>query len=719
MSSTTAQSELPISSLDALRRLLREVTTLGVEFRISGADVEISHAGHLPASLQAALEQHRASGLLHDYLDGDHGADAAFDLLDQLNAAAVLVETRAGARQAVREILEHLRQPAARQPIGIDIETTPLPPYRQPAPPVRLNRDGALSAQQPTANKDRAGLSPHTARIATLQLYAGGDRCFVLRGDALALLLASHWLRRQWLVAHNATFETAFLRHHTRSYRPPPGRKPRGRLDCSMQATGLLCGTEFGGGRSLADAAKTFLHLNVSKEVRRSDWGAERLSQGQLAYAAADAVLAHRLWPLLAHDMVRDDRMRAYTLQHGAIPAVTEMELRGVLLDRAAHTALTNEWSHELALARKLYQQATGQPPPSTPSEVRDWLSEVLDGNAIERWPRTDTGQLSITTPHLKRLTHIPNARPVLAIIAHEKLLRNFGVGLAALINPATERLHAHYNIAGAKSGRFTCTNPNLQQLPSRRAPAFRRCIVAAPGCLLVGCDWNQVELRAIAWLSDDPVLTALYAHGRDLHREIAAQIVGIPLDAVTKEQRQGAKAVAFGSVYGIGPRSLVESAFVSYGVTMTEAEAKQALDAFFRRFPTLDRWRRDYAAICQAQGRVVIGAGRVVEAAWEPSGQITFPQACNLPVQGICADAMLRAIALVQRRFIAAGIRGGLVATVHDELLAEVAEDDAERARDLLQAAMTDAFVATFPGAPTTGVAKALIGRSWLEVKG
>jgi DNA polymerase I-like protein with 3'-5' exonuclease and polymerase domains len=196
------------------------------------------------------------------------------------------------------------------------------------------------------------------------------------------------------------------------------------------------------------------------------------------------------------------------------------LELRGVLLDRDAHAELADKWVRELAEARQDYLRETGKPPPSSPNDVRGWLTSVLDHDKLSRWPRTDSDkQLSISASHLKRLIHIPGARPVLKILAHEKLLRSFGSGLAELINPDTGRLHPHFNIAGAKSGRFTCTNPNLQQLPSRRAPDFRRCIVAKPGYLLVGCDWSQIELRAAAWLSKDPTLTALYANGQDLHR--------------------------------------------------------------------------------------------------------------------------------------------------------------------------------------------------------
>jgi DNA polymerase-1 len=150
----------------------------------------------------------------------------------------------------------------------------------------------------------------------------------------------------------------------------------------------------------------------------------------------------------------------------------------------------------------------------------------------------------------------------------------------------------------------------------------------------------------------------------------------------------------------------------------MTETQAKRALEAFFGRFPTLDRWRHTNADLCQRRGYVRIGAGRLVKAAWEPGGRISFPQACNLPVQGICADAMLRAIALAHACFNTAGIRGGLVVSVHDELLAEAAEEDAAAACAVLQATMLDAFVATFPDAPTRGVATAKVGRTWVEVK-
>src|SRR5262249_44163647 len=153
---------------------------------------------------------------------------------------------------------------------------------------------------------------------------------------------------------------------------------------------------------------------------------------------------------------------------------------------------------------------------------------------------------------------------------------------LQQFINPVTGRLHAHYNLAGTKSGRFSCSAPNLQQLPSAKAPEFKNAIIAAPGHVLVGGDWSQIEMRAAAWISRDPALTAVYEQERDLHTETAAVIAGVAAAEVTPAQRQGAKAVNFGSIYGIGPRTLAEDAFDTYGIDMTEAEARAALARFF-----------------------------------------------------------------------------------------------------------------------------------------
>ena len=504
-----------------MKLAVREAMHIGASFRISGADVIVDGAAKLPDTLVEALGQHDACGRLRDYLGGTDPDDVALDLVDQLAVEPVLVETRADARLAIRRLISDIRRYGGYT--AIDIETAPRSGYGEPRPCVSLNTDGALSARQPEY-KSRAGLDPHQADIQLLQLYAGGERCFIFRREALALVLPSHWLRRQKLVAHNAQFEFSFLRHHV-GYPLPPRRRIRGELHCTTQATGLLIGVGFGGEtRSLVNAAKHFLGVDVPKDLQTSDWSAHNLSFGQIAYAAADAVIAHRLWSIVRRELVEKERWDAYELQRKAIASVADMELRGLGFDQEQHASQTQNWSQELTNARREYHDLTGASPPSSLAEVREWLASVIDQHQMQRWPRTDTGEPSISYKHLQRLVHIPSTRPVLAILAMEKLISTFGPKLATYVNPVTGRIHCDYNLAVTKSGRFSASHPNLQQLPARKSKAFKKCIVAAPGNLLVGGDWSQVEMRAAAWISGDRALTEIFRNGQDIHCITAAR---------------------------------------------------------------------------------------------------------------------------------------------------------------------------------------------------
>lgn len=700
-----------------------EAHALGAAFRISGGVVAID--GELPAALRDRLHQNQP--LLFEYLGGGEPEREAKRFQQKLGVTIAHVSTRQAASEALA-ILE-IDMVTYGGTLGLDIETAARPGQGEPRPAVHLNKDGGLSAVQP-AIQDRTALDPHRAEIRTLQLYGGGVACFVFTGEGLAYLLSFPWLQRQHLVIHNAVFEIGFLhQHRALAARPAPDLRVGpgqpapdkiGRVECTLQATGLIIGVGYdGSGRKLVAAAEYFLGLTPPKSLQTSDWGADTLSAGQLAYASSDAVLAYRLWPILAADLHRTERWAAYELQRRAAPAVAAMQLRGLLLDRDIHARQVDAWKTELAEARQRYQNDTGQAAPSTPQQVAEWLAGTLTPDQLARWPRTEKGDhLSTERKQLKRLIGQPGTAAVLRILALQKLLSSFGPGLADKISPVTGRLHPGFIIAASKAGRFTSSHPNMQQLPSTRAPQFRQAIVAAPGYLLIGCDWSQVELRAAAWISGDPELTRIYAEGLDLHRETAATMTGLSPAAITPEQRHAAKPVNFGAVYGIGAATLAQNAFADFDIEMSVADAQAALDQFFRRFAQLDRWRRDNYARCKAERMVRIGCGRVVEEAWEQY-PLSFPQCCNLPIQGICADAMLRAIIIAHARLQQAQLHGGLVATVHDELLIEVIESEAETARDILQQAMIDAFQVTFPGAPTTGVAQATIGRSWAELKG
>ena len=211
----------------------------------------------------------------------------------------------------------------------------------------------------------------------------------------------------------------------------------------------------------------------------------------------------------------------------------------------------------------------------------------------------------------------------------------------------------------GAESGRMSCTGPGLQQIP--RAAEYRRCFTARPGHVLVKADYPQIELRIAAKLANEPAMIAAYAVGDDLHTLTAANITGKPVDQVSKSDRQLAKAVNFGLLYGMGWRRLKEYAQNDYGVTLTDTQAKRYRTAFFRAYPGLRRWhdrtemalsqqiRKDPAALFET--RTLGGRRRLTPAAKRDAKGQPYPnktEALNTPVQGTGADGLKAAIALV-----------------------------------------------------------------------
>jgi DNA polymerase I len=225
-----------------------------------------------------------------------------------------------------------------------------------------------------------------------------------------------------------------------------------------------------------------------------------------------------------------------------------------------------------------------------------------------------------------------------------------------------------------------------------------------------------MMELRAAAELAGDHAMRAAFERGEDLHSLTAAAIAGLDLGDVTKAQRQAAKPVNFGSIFGQGPAGLVMAAWENYRVEMTEAAARQAQGAFFRRYPALRAWMRMQADRARATGVVHTLLGRPLRSAWEKSG-LRYTQSINHPVQGTCADVTLIALRTADAAISSMGAK--IVHTLHDELIVEAAVADVPEAARRLTAAMVEAFAAVFPGAPTSGLVDGRIVESWADAKG
>jgi DNA polymerase I len=406
------------------------------------------------------------------------------------------------------------------------------------------------------------------------------------------------------------------------------------------------------------------------------------------------------------------------------------MEQRGFRFDVSAHAGLVEKLRHERAERAADYAAAARASGldrlaavPRTPTAKADLLQALLTSDELRRWTRTEkSGALSTRRSELIRAAHYPPIAALVQLSSVDKLISAFGDNLAALVSPATGRVHAHYIVAKTASGRATCSGPNVQQVP--RDKRFRALFVPEPGNVLVVADYSMMELRAAGHISGDLAMVAAFEQGRDLHRTTAAAMTGKPPEEVTDDDRKAAKAINFGSLYGMGANGLVKSAWDNYGTVLTVADAERQLAAFTRTFPPFARWRRDHHDKVKRHREIVIGCnaakvlGRLYPMSRLPANTSSYTRACNLPIQGACADASMLALAYIDQTLFEQNIDGGPVAWLHDEIVLEVAEKDAERAKRLLEQAMTNAFAETFPGAPLRDLVKAHIGADWAAAK-
>ncbi len=389
------------------------------------------------------------------------------------------------------------------------------------------------------------------------------------------------------------------------------------------------------------------------------------------------------------------------------------MQLRGFRLDTDAHHKLIEDLRDERYGVMAEYAKAridcghlalAGAPVPATPAE-RPHPDPPDQSRTRRLGADGEVRRLSTKRSDLRRAAHHPPITALSKLAAIDKLLTSFGDRLAAKVSPVTGRVHASYKVAGTASGRASCSGPNLQQMP--RDKRFRALFVADPGNILVVADYSSMELRAAASISGDLAMTAAFVRGDDLHRITAARMSGKdPADA-TDEERNSAKRVNFGAIYGMGAAGLVKSAWDAYGTVLTPTEATRWLAAFAEAYPIFDRWRREHADRCADRRYIVIGKaaangiGRRYPLSRLPEGKSSYTVSCNLPVQGACADASMVALAAINDLLFEHDIDGGPVAWLHDEIVLEVPAKNAAKAAELLVKAMLDAFAETFPAPP------------------
>jgi DNA polymerase-1 len=670
-----------------------------------------------------------------------HDRSSACDLdLPVVNYCVTSTEAEAAIREAIADAA------GACWPVALDTETAPasaeaerLRGLNEQLARLKGERKAAKKAKAPESEIEafateekvlkarikyvaRAGLDPSRASIRLVQLHAG-RRVHVIDvfRTGVGVLRALNGVD---VVIHNAGFDLGFLEEV---------EVELGEVHCTAQAARLTLGEW---SMSLEDAVKAHLGVELDKSQQVSDWSTPHLTRQQIEYAARDVVmvwrLSRRIFPALGV------QRSAYTIQAAVTLAASRMQRRGTLMDVDAHARLMDSLKRERVEKQREYRLACtrmGRPElavaiPKTPNQIRAAITAMLTSDELALWRRTEkSGALSTARADLRRAAHYPPILPLVRMTQIDKLLSCFGPTLAALVNPVTGRIHSQYRVAGANTGRATCSSPNLQQFPSKKSSAeFRTIFVAGEGMKIVAGDFAQMELRAGGHISRDGAMLDAFRNGVDLHRMTAARMMGKRIEQVTEDERSYAKPINFGALFGERERGLVESAWKDYQLVLTFDEAHEWLIVFTKTYPDFAKWRYTHFESCKAAGCIVIGRdaamgiGRLFPLSRVPPGGSVYTRSCNMPIQGACADASMLALTAIDQALFDAGIDGGPIAWVHDEIVLEVAAADAVLAKQLLEQAMLEAFEQTFPGAEAMGLLNGLveanIGDNWAEAK-
>lgn len=440
------------------------------------------------------------------------------------------------------------------------------------------------------------------------------------------------------------------------------------------------------------------------------DFGDSSVSAAQAA--ARTALAVQRLCEPLAAAL--EDRGLTSLFNDVELPLIrvlARMEDEGVGVDRAELQALNTRFDTEAEQLRGEIVELAGEPfnVNSTP-QLRHVLFDKL---GLTPQKKTKTG-FSTDAATLERLRgDHPIVEALLRYREVEKLRSTYGEGLLAAVAP-DERIHATFNQTVARTGRLSSDAPNLHNIPVRSSEGrlFRRAFIPAPNAKLLIADYNQIELRCIAHLAQDPGLIEAFTTGADVHNQVASRTFGVPMDDVTYEMRSKAKMVGYGLAYGMEAFGLGQRLGIPTG------EAQSILDAYFRAFPAVHDYMDRTVAEARERGytETLFGRRRQIPELSSTVRSVRLAgerQAMNAGIQGLAADIFKVALVRLDAALDSAGLDSRIVLQVHDEIIVESPIAEVEPASALVVDVMTHAFTMTVPLEVNMGV-----GDSWADAK-
>jgi len=543
--------------------------------------------------------------------------------------------------------------------LGFDTETTELDPYKGN---IRLVQ---LSDGKNTHVIDLKPFFDSESLKATPELQPLRD-----------LLSAPNIIK----VAHNAKFDAKWVRHHL-------GSELNGIFDTYL-ASQLISAGDQDRRHSLHDVAQFFTGIELDKTQQVSDWGSNDLSNDQIEYAARDAAVMLPLYDQIIKRLIKDELDGVASLEFDCVMPIAEMELNGFFLD-------AERWRTQLEKTRVLQKKAA--------DELQDLLSAGVAQATLFGRPEInlDSQQqvmaallnLGIPVPGTTRgwqlqplAEEYPVIRKLLEYRSVAKAISSFGENILDFIQPETGRLHADFRQIGAPTGRFSCSNPNLQQIP--HDAAYRNCFRAGEGNSLIVADYSQIELRILAEFSEDNNFIEAFRSGADFHTTAAARMFGVKPEDITSEQRSFAKRLNFGIVYGVGASRFA----LMTGLSQNDAE--NTMRKYFGTFSGLDAYLRNSGNDVIANRAARTASKRLLRLRFDENDRQQISAArrygVNMPIQGTSADILKRALRLLHDELRETS--GKLVNIVHDEIIVECDSAESETVRSKLENSMVAA---------------------------
>lgn len=433
--------------------------------------------------------------------------------------------------------------------------------------------------------------------------------------------------------------------------------------------------------------------------------------EAALAYSAEDADITLRLHDHLWSLLENEPKLKTLyqTIEAPLIAVLGQMEANGVKIDPKLLHAQSNEIAKTIQhLEEQVYILAGTEFNLGSPKQLQEVLYEKL---RLPILAKTPTGQPSTAENVLQELSHdFELPRLILEYRSLSKLKSTYTDKLPQQIHPKTGRIHTSYHQAVTATGRLSSTDPNLQNIPARTEEGrkIRKAFIAESGYQILAADYSQIELRIMAHLSGDRGLLSAFHANQDIHSATASEIFGVPLDAVSSEQRRKAKAINFGLIYGMSAFGLAKQ------IDSEREVAAEYMDIYFKRYPGVKEYMETTREQASKQGFVETLFGRRLYLPDIRSKQVMKKRAAeraaiNAPMQGTAADIIKRAMIKLHAWQATTDSRVRMIMQVHDELVFEVRSDFIEEAKQQIAAHMEQAANLAVPLLVGIGV-----GENW-----